>query len=156
MIKTFMLIFLGCIAIAFLGALGENMLRYGRKNGIVKDISKDDDNGEDNMKETEKIKALIKPVGEKPYFTEIENTLECLQGIVGGYIEAVALADDMVIICDEEGIIKNSRYNVTVCGVQFFGTVIVCGVKGDEFSDIPLSEDNARRLFCSMFAKKGD
>ena len=73
---------------------------------------------------------------------------------MGGYIETVTLAEDMVIMCDEEGIIKNARYNVSVGGVQFFGTVVVCGVKGDEFADIPLSEDNARRLFCGMFAKR--
>ena len=151
MIKYILFLMLGCVVIALLGALGESMMRYGRREGIVKDNYGE---GEGEMKTPEKIKVLIKHVGEKPYFCNVDNTLEALQKTIGGYIETVRLAEDMVIICDEEGIINNSRYNTTICGAQFFGTILICGVQGEEFADLPVSEDTVRRLFCGMFAEK--
>lgn len=46
MIKTLILIIVGCVLIAVLGALGENMMRYGRENGLIKK-NYDDTDGED-------------------------------------------------------------------------------------------------------------
>ncbi len=34
---------------------------------------------------------------------EIENSLEGMQAVVGGYIESVTLSDTLVAICNEEG-----------------------------------------------------
>ena len=51
----------------------------------------------------EKLRVVIKRCGEKPCYKEIDNTLEELQGIVGGYIEVYPVNKNISIICNEEG-----------------------------------------------------
>ena len=88
------------------------------------------------------MRVLIKEPG-KPWETaEIENTLEALQGVVGGYIETmpiVAMDSDekAVMIMDEEGKLKGKERNITICGHDIVGTVIICGRDGSEFCDAP-------------------
>ena len=67
----------------------------------------------------------------------MENTLKALQREVSGYIETVTIASDEVIICNEEGRILGLPDNCRVCGVDFVGTVLIVGTKGDEFCDVP-------------------
>ena len=69
--------------------------------------------------------------------TWISDTLENLQSTVGGYIETVTFGD-MVIICDEEGRLKNKEPNCTIGNVSFVGTIIAVGQDGDEFADVPM------------------
>jgi hypothetical protein len=57
---------------------------------------------------------------------------------VGGYIETVTLASDCVVICDEDGRLKEKPYCCRICGVDFVGTIILAGVKEGEFDDIPI------------------
>lgn len=66
----------------------------------------------------------------------ISNTLKAFQKVVGGYIEAVTLERNTVIICNEEGIINSLPYNCTIEGRQFFGTILICKTKGEEFASI--------------------
>ena len=80
------------------------------------------------------IKRAFEPVGR---LIDIDNTLKALQDNVGGYIETVTLASDLVIICNEEGRIKRLPYNCTIAGVDFVGTILAVGVDGEEFCDIP-------------------
>ncbi len=83
------------------------------------------------------IKVIIKRPGEDPHEKLINNSLETLQTIVGGYIETVTLATDLAIICNEEGRIMGLPYNCDVCGVSFVGPIIFVGVREDEFCDVP-------------------
>lgn len=83
------------------------------------------------------MKVLRKKPGEAWEQVEIENTLEALQAEVGGYIETVTLLSDLVLIVNEEGRINGMRFNVNLCGMQLFGTILAVGVNGDEFCDIP-------------------
>ena len=77
-----------------------------------------------------KIKVIIKkPEDQYGRLVEIENELRVFQDIVGGYIETTGI-DDLVIICNEEGKLKNLKYNIAV-GMDFLvGTIIICGAKG--------------------------
>jgi len=84
-----------------------------------------------------KISVLIKEPGGVPRYTNIENSLENLQQIVGGYIEAVTLASDLVVICNEEGRLNCLPYNCRICGVDFVGTIIFAGVEGEDFGNLP-------------------
>ena len=85
-----------------------------------------------------KIKVIIKrPDEEFGHVCNISNSLENLQKTVGGYIEAVPLTDEIVIICNEEGKLKGLERNFFLPFDTVVGTVIICGVDGDEFSDIP-------------------
>lgn len=84
-----------------------------------------------------KIKVIIKRPGEDPQKKSINNNLETLQLIVGGYIESVTLATDLAIICNEEGRIMGLPYNCDICGASFVGPIIFVGVSGDEFCSVP-------------------
>ena len=85
-----------------------------------------------------KIGVLIKEPGKQPRRVNISDTLENMQRIVGGYIETVTVCADLVVICDEEGKMKGKPHCCTICGVDFVGTVILCGIDGDEFADLPV------------------
>ena len=101
-----------------------------------------------------KIKVIIKQPRRKPYSTYISNTLKNLQNTVGGYIETVTLAEDLVVICNEEGAINDMPYNCTVGNIQFFGPLIFAGVKDDEFSDLPADFETFKRLFPNLWGEQ--
>ena len=91
-----------------------------------------------------KIKVIVKrPDEEFGHMTRISNTLENLQKTVEGYIETVTIATNTVIICNKEGYLQQLPYNCAVLYketfAEFLGTIIVAGVKGDEFSDVQLT-----------------
>ena len=86
-----------------------------------------------------KIKVIVKRPDEKyGHVTGISYTLENLQKIVGGYIETLTLPG-FTIICNEEGILLGLERNCMVYGFTFFGTIVVAGVKGDDFDDVGIS-----------------
>ena len=87
--------------------------------------------------EEKQIQVLIKEPG-KPAEMEplFDNTLEAFQKAVGGYIEAVTISPNLVVICNEEGRLMGLEPNVVINGIDFVGTVIAAGVKGENFSSI--------------------
>lgn len=83
------------------------------------------------------IMICIKKPGRQPEVEPLfDNTLDAMQKEVGGWIETVTLCTDLVLICNEEGRLIGLPYNTTICGHDFFGTVLAVGVKGDEFASI--------------------
>jgi hypothetical protein len=83
------------------------------------------------------ILVCVKEPGKEPYVEPLfDNTLEAFQEAVGGYIEAVTLCADLVLICNEEGRLKKLPYNTTIYGCQFFGTVLAVGVSGSDFASV--------------------
>lgn len=95
-------------------------------------------------KKTDEIRVIRKDPGKPPVEIRIPNTLEALQEAVGGYIETVRITTDAVIVCDEEGLLKEKPMNMTRMGVRFAGTVLLVGTRGDEFTDIPITLDAAK------------
>lgn len=83
------------------------------------------------------FKALRKRVGSPWELIEINDTLQDLQREVGGYIETVTLAEDVVILCDEMGRLKDRPDNCEIGGIMFVGTLLIVGVNGEEFGDCP-------------------
>ena len=89
---------------------------------------------------------VIKEPGKAPRVEPLfDNDLKAFQEAVGGYIETVTLATDLVtptkfpdlvIICNEEGRLKGLPWNCTAFGVDFVGTIVVAGVKGEEFASL--------------------
>lgn len=98
-----------------------------------------------------KISVLIKEPGKSPRHVWISNTLENLQKTVGGYIESVTLATDMCIICNEEGRLMNLPHNCNVCGIDFVGTIILCGIAGEELADLPGDWESWKTCFRSLW-----
>ena len=90
------------------------------------------------------MKVLKKRPGGEWHLAEIENTLEALQVEVGGYIETITLCSDLCLIVNEEGRINAMPFNMNLAGVHLFGTILVVGVSGDEFTDVP---DGGLELF---------
>lgn len=89
-------------------------------------------------KKKEYIEVFIKDPGCDLLRRErIRNDLKSLQGIVDGYIETVTPAEDLVCICNEEGLLRGLPYNISWLNIDFVGTVIFAGVNGDEFDDLP-------------------
>ena len=91
------------------------------------------------MKENQ-ILVVIKEPGKAPVVEPLfENTLEAFQKAVGGFIEAVTLASDLVLICNEEGRLMELPHNMDICGYDFCGTILAVGAKGDEFASLKAS-----------------
>ena len=97
------------------------------------------------------IHVYIKDPGKKPRSVNISPTLKNLQTHVGGYIEAVTLASDMAIICNEEGKLRGLPYNCTILNEDFVGTLIFVGVKGEEFCDVPCDWKVFKLMFPELF-----
>ena len=100
----------------------------------------------------EKIKVIIMEPKKDPVVDWIPNTLAALQGIVGGYIEAVQLGHGVVAICNEGGRILGLPYNCTLpagvlAQVSFVGTIVAVGEDGDAFADVPVSIGEWKDLF---------
>lgn len=53
------------------------------------------------------MKILLFKVGEEPAVIEVNNELEDLQELVGGYIEAVPVSNKYLLVCNEEGKLLN-------------------------------------------------
>lgn len=101
-----------------------------------------------------KIRAIIKrPDEEYGHVTNIANNLKNLQRTVEGYIETLSYMGDLstdtgsfVVICNEEGRIRNLPFNCWIGGNDFYGTIIVVEAKGDEFTDLTMSMKSWKRL----------
>ena len=83
------------------------------------------------------MKAIRKKPGCEPEVIDIENTLEAFQAEVDGYIEAVTISSDAVIICNEEGRRLGLPHNCRLAGIEFVGTILLVGCAGDTFCDVP-------------------
>lgn len=80
------------------------------------------------------MRVLRKQPGKPWEAIEVANELEALQAEVGGYIETVKMATDAVIICNEEGRLRGLPPSGFF---DFVGTLLLVGIAGDEFTDVP-------------------
>ena len=71
-----------------------------------------------------------------PIVINVANELSVLQGLVGGYIEAVNFSPAVALIVDEEGKLKGKPYNFRFNGDDLCGVVLVVGVRGEDFCDL--------------------
>jgi hypothetical protein len=92
------------------------------------------------------LKAIVKEPGKEPEEFIVTDELKALQNIVDGYIEAVMVEEDLVVICDEEGRLKGKPYNCWFDGINFRGTIVVLGSKGENFDNCPISLDEFREM----------
>ena len=83
------------------------------------------------------MKVIRKRPGEMPEVIDIENDADAIRAELGGYMEAVTIAEGLVILCDEEGRLKGKAPNIAFKGLDFVGTILIVGVDGDEFCDVP-------------------
>lgn len=81
------------------------------------------------------ITAFIKKPGVPGAVEIIDASLDSLQKIVGGYIDAVYI-DDFALVVNEEGVLKGLPYNAHVSGYDLVGTIIVMRAGDDDFEAI--------------------
>jgi len=91
-----------------------------------------------------KVRCIIKrPDEEFGHVTNISVTLKNLQNTVGGHIEVIDLCPGAVILCNENGKIDGLDENFWMGFGKLsdivVGTVIVIGLKGEEFTDLTMS-----------------
>lgn len=83
------------------------------------------------------MKAIIKEVGKSPRVENINNDLETLKSIVGGYIEVVRVDSDILCICNEEGKLKGLPPNFSTGYDVIVGDVVFVAFDGkDDFTDL--------------------
>ena len=92
-----------------------------------------------------KIRVVIKRPDEKfGHMTNISAKLENLQKTVGGHFETVTLLpatekrSPVIAIVNEDGKNLGLDRNMRIPGDILVGTIIVCGVDGEDLGDIPI------------------
>ena len=93
------------------------------------------------------MKVWVKRPKQAPALIDVENELHSLQKIVDGYIEVYPLSPNVVIICNEEGRIRELPFNTWMEGATFYGTIIIAGADGEEFCDCGIDEDDLREYY---------
>lgn len=86
---------------------------------------------------SDRILVCIKNPGADPYVDVVENSLETFQQLVGGYIESYTIAEDLTLLCNEEGLLMGLPYNANIAGNKFVGPVVAVGIKGENFCAVP-------------------
>lgn len=85
------------------------------------------------------MKVIRKHPGQMPEVIDIENDGDAIRAELGGFIEAVTIAEDLAILCDEEGRLKGKAPNSAFKGIglDFVGTILIVGMDGGVFCDVP-------------------
>ena len=85
------------------------------------------------------MKILIVEPRKRPRRADIPHTLEEMQRIVGGSIQAIYPFEDRIaIVCDDESKIKGYELNRLIPNIDIIaGTFFVCGIDTEDFTDLP-------------------
>ena len=94
-------------------------------------------------KKNEKIKVIRKLPGQDPEEIEIPNTLEAIEKEIGGNVMAVGYFNNATFLCNSTAWMSE-KPNFYFAGFRFFGTVLLVGTKGKEFTDVWISAGAAR------------
>ena len=99
---------------------------------------------------SDKIRVLVVEPGKPCQAREIDGSLEAMQALVGGYIEAVTpFAESIAIVCNEEGKLRGLPCNRPLMdrhGMPYdilCGTFFIAGVDGERF--VSLTEEQIQR-----------
>lgn len=98
------------------------------------------------------MKAIVKKPHMAARIEDIQNTLEGLQALVGGYIETCTIFPGSTFIVNEEGRLLGLERNGLL---DFVGTVLVVGVNEDEGDFVDLTDQQASELLSYCNSGKG-
>lgn len=85
------------------------------------------------------LKVFVVPHDGAPHVREVENKLEALQAIVGGYLEVVQGIPGLTVLCNEDGRMMQLPPNRGL-----LGTWIVVRSEGADF--VSLTDEDVARL----------
>ena len=82
------------------------------------------------------MKVVVKRVGKIGEIQEIEGSLKVLQYLVGGYITTYPFKNDMLIICNEEGLLMGLYPNLQVGGEFIVGDIVIVKQGKEDFESL--------------------
>lgn len=85
------------------------------------------------------MRILIKEPGKDPHTMVVPNNdIGVLQQLIDGYVEMVRITDGLVMLVDEDGLLKKKERNFHIASLDddIVGTAIFCGEDEDKFTDI--------------------
>ena len=108
------------------------------------------------MNENRKIKVVLLEPLKMARVVEIDASINAMQEIVGGLIEAIyPFNDNVCLVCNDEGKINGMPLNRAVCDDNgnildiIAGPAFICGCGGESFSS--LSEKQAARYIKQFY-----
>lgn len=104
------------------------------------------------QKDEERLKVLLKRVDELPILTQIKDTLEEKQKLVGGLIEVIPY-QDALIICNEEGKLLNLKPNIVFDYDYIAGDCIVVGDDYENAGFKSLTDEQIERLRADLIRR---
>lgn len=87
-----------------------------------------------------KIKVVYIEPGRGAEFRTVNNTLNAMMILVKGYIEVLTVSNDMAIVCNEEGHLRNMPFNREMFGISLYGPIVLVGTEGEDFTDVPVED----------------
>jgi len=86
------------------------------------------------------MKILIIENGQEPREADIENTLQAMHTVVGGYIETVRLNHNTILVCNEEGKLIGLTPNRRIGKDIICGTFFIAGSDAEDFRDLTFKQ----------------
>lgn len=100
--------------VTFVDDAGQIHMRWENRSSLALDVEVDTFQ---KVEPKEKISVIFVEPNKYPKMIEIEDTLEAMQEIVGGYIEEyMPFEDEVAIVCNEEGKVNGLSLNRAVYG----------------------------------------
>ena len=78
------------------------------------------------------MKVVVKEPSKPAAVKVIDGSLESMQDIVGGYIETFHIAENVLCVVNEEGLIRDLPFNFTAPPFFVYGTAFFCGQQGED------------------------
>lgn len=104
------------------------------------------------------MKILVVEPMKRPYVQEIDGSLESMQKLVGGTIQAVyPFEDDVALVCHDEGKLLGLPYNRFLYDEQkqpydvICGTFFVVGVGEENFKSLTIQQI---RTYSDMYSRE--
>jgi len=82
------------------------------------------------------MKVVVKKVNKTQEVVTIPNELKALQSLVGGMIEIVEIGDGVLMVCNEEGKLKNLYPNLIISDDVIVGNIFFCANKDCNFCSL--------------------
>lgn len=93
------------------------------------------------MAEVKQLNVVRAKVGQDIEVTKIPHTLESIQEQIGGWMETVRIADDLLLVINEEGLLMDLPVNFVTCVIDRGTVQVVHEIHGDVFFVGVLGED---------------